>query len=244
MFPRVYGDAVATSTAAVTEPAKPRAGRRTTIALKMLMAGTGILFIGFLVLHMYGNLMAFGGQQTYDRYAEHLRTFLTPMLPYRGFLYVMEVVLVLALVGHAYAAFKLWKRAQDARPQRYLVRKAVKSSLSSRTMRWGGVALLLFVVFHILEFTLRVVTPGGDNDSPFLRMHNAMNLWWVFLIYAAAMVALGMHLHHGVWSASQTLGWTSSALSRRVAKTLGWVIALVITIGFILPPFFMLIGVL
>ncbi|WP_353648533.1 succinate dehydrogenase cytochrome b subunit [Nakamurella sp. A5-74] len=228
----------------MSKPAGPPKGRRTTVALKLLMAGTGIIFIGYVLLHMYGNLKAISGKESFDTYAEHLRTFGEPILPYSGLLWIIRAVLILSLVGHAYAAFKLWKRAQDARTQRYAVKKAVSSSLSSRWMRWGGVALLLFIVFHILQFTTRTITPGGDAGSPFDRLVNGFSLWWVFLIYLAAMFALAMHLHHGVFSASQTLGWTSSALSRRVARITGWVIALVISVGFTIPPFLILIGVI
>lgn len=210
----------------------------------MLMAGTGIIFIGYVLLHMYGNLKAISGRETFDTYAEHLRTIGEPILPYSGLLWIIRVVLLLSLVGHVYAAFKLWKRAQDARTQRYAVKKAVSSSLSSRWMRWGGVFLLLFIVFHILQFTTRTITPGGDEDSAFGRLVNGFSLWWVFLIYLAAMFALAMHLHHGVWSACQTLGWTSSALSRKVCKIAGWVIALVVSVGFTVPPFLILIGVI
>lgn len=219
-------------------------GRRTTIALKLLMAVTGAVFVAYVLLHMYGNLKAFGGREAYDTYAEHLRTLGEPLLPYSGALWVIRLVLILSLVGHAFAAFTLWNRANRARPQRYAVKKAVVSSLSSRWMRWGGTALLLFVVFHILQFTTRTITPGGDSDSPYVRLVNGFSLWWVFAIYALAMIALGMHLHHGIFSAAQTLGWTSSALSRRVARTAGVVVALVIAVGFILPPLFILIGVI
>ncbi len=208
------------------------------------MAVTGAIFVGYVLLHMYGNLMAFGGADVYNTYAHHLRTFLMPMLPYQGFLWVLRLVLVLALVGHVFAAFTLWNRAQKARTTRYAVKKAVAATLSAKWMRWGGVALLAFVVFHLLEFTTRTITPGGDSDSPFTRLTNGFSLWWVFLIYLVAMFALAMHLHHGIWSAAQTLGWTSSALSRRVAKTLGLTIALVVSVGFIVPPFLILVGVI
>lgn len=208
------------------------------------MAVTGLFFVLYVLLHMYGNLMAFGGAGTYNAYAEHLRTIGEPMVPYAGFLWVLRALLVLALIGHVYAAFTLWNRAANARPTKYAVKKAVGASLSSRWMRWGGVAILAFVVFHILEFTTRTITPGGDSNEPFIRLTNAFNLWWVFLIYLVAMVALFMHIHHGVWSASQTLGWTSSALSRRICKSVGLGLAAVISVGFTLTPLFILLNVI
>lgn len=208
------------------------------------MAVTGAVFVGYVALHMYGNLMAFGGQQTFDTYAHHLRTFGQPMLPYSGLLWVVRVVLVLSLVGHVYSAFKLWSRADRARSTKYAVKKATKATFSSKWMRWGGVALLLFVIWHILQFTTRTITPGGDSDSPYLRLVNGFSVWWVFAIYAVALFALAMHLRHGIWSACQTLGWTSSVLSARIVNAIAIAIAVIIPVGFVLPPFFILIGVL
>lgn len=242
---RGYGAEVSTNnTRAVPRPVGPPRGRRTTIALKILMAGTGIVFIGYVLAHMYGNLKAFGGRETFDTYAEHLRTIGEPLLPYAGLLWVIRVVLILSLVGHVFAAFKLWNRAQHARSTKYAVRKAVSSTISSKWMRWGGVALLAFIIFHLLQFTFRAVTPGGDADSPYLRLVNGFNLWWVFAIYVVALFALAMHLRHGIWSASQTLGWTSSALSRRISNLVAIGIALIVSIGFLLPPLFVLLGVI
>lgn len=235
---------VATSTTAGSRRTGLSRLLNTTVLLKIVMAGTGLIFIGYVLAHMYGNLMAFGGRQTYDDYAHHLRTLLMPMLPYSGFLWVMRLVLIGALVGHVASAFLLWNRAQKARTHRYEVKKAVSSSLSSRWMRWGGVALLAFVIFHLLQFTTRTITPGGDSDSPFVRLSNGFHLWWVFAIYVVAMVALAMHLHHGIWSACQTLGWTSSAKARTTAKRAGLAVAVIVAVGFILPPLMILTGVI
>jgi len=122
----------------------------TTIALKMLMAVTGLVFVVFVLLHMYGNLKAFAGHDAYNDYAEHLRTLGEPMLPYAGFLWLLRVVLVVALVVHVWAAVRLTLRARRARPVRYKVKKNTTSTLASRTMRWGGLALLLFLVWHLI----------------------------------------------------------------------------------------------
>ncbi len=91
-------------------------GVRTTIALKILMAVSGVIFIGFVLLHMYGNLQAFAGHDAFNEYAEHLRTFGQPMLPYTGLLWVIRIVLVVSLIVHVYAAVVLWRRARAARP--------------------------------------------------------------------------------------------------------------------------------
>ncbi len=222
-----------------------RTGRASTIALKLLMAVTGVVFVLYVLVHMYGNLMAFGGQETFDTYAHHLRELLTPMLPYGGFLWVMRVVLVASLVGHAGAAFALWSRANKARDQRYVVKKAVRATLSSRTMRWGGVALLAFVVFHLLHLTTHTIDPAGTGgDSPYLRLVEGFELWWVTLIYLVAMVALGMHLRHGAFSALQTLGLTSTKKRYRIAQGFGLTLAIVIAGGFSLVPLSVLVGII
>jgi succinate dehydrogenase / fumarate reductase cytochrome b subunit len=218
---------------------------RSTIALKLLMAVSGLLFILFVLLHMYGNLKAFAGHDAYNEYAQHLRTLGEPMLPESGFLWVLRVVLILALVVHVYAAVALWRRAGRARTQKYQVKRNRGSSFSSRWMRWGGVTLLLFLVWHLLNFTIgKVNVAGGATNDPFNLLVDSFGVWWLTLIYLVAMVALALHLHHGTWSAAQTLGLTSTAKSRRNAKTAGWVLAVVIAGGFSLVPLAVLSGII
>ncbi|WP_068105373.1 succinate dehydrogenase cytochrome b subunit [Nocardioides dokdonensis] len=218
---------------------------RSTITLKILMAGSGALFILYVLLHMYGNLKAFAGHDAFNEYAEHLRELGEPLLPYSGFLWLFRALLIIALVVHVVSAVVLWKRAQAARPVKYEVNKYKHSSLSSRTMRWGGVTILLFLVWHLLNFTIGKVNPtGGATTDPYNLMVDTFGLWWMTLIYLVAMLALGMHLHHGTFSAAQTLGWTSTAAARTRARALGWVLAVVVAGGFSLVPLFTLFGVI
>ncbi|NPC99051.1 succinate dehydrogenase cytochrome b subunit [Nocardioides sp. zg-DK7169] len=218
---------------------------RSTIALKLAMAVSGIVFIGYVLAHMYGNLKAFAGHDAYNSYAHHLREFGEPMLPYEGFLWIMRVVLILALVVHVGSAAALWRRANNARTVKYEVKKNKGSSLSSRTMRWGGLAILFFVIWHLIHFTIGKVNPaGGETNDPYNLMVESFDLWWMTLIYLAAMLALGMHLHHGTFSALQTLGFTNTATSRARARMAGWVVAVVIAGGFSLVPLFTLFGVI
>ena len=210
--------------------------------MKLVMAVSGALFVFYVIAHMYGNLKVFGGQQAFDDYSEHLRSLGEPILPYSGFLWVMRLLLVVALIAHVYAAFYLWSRAQGARNTRYAVKKAAAATVSSRFMRWGGVALLLFLVFHLLQFTTNTIRANGDYASPYQRLVAGFQVWWVVLLYVAAMVALGMHLRHGIWSAAQTLGWTSSARARNSANALAILVAVVVVAGFLLPPLSILFG--
>jgi succinate dehydrogenase / fumarate reductase, cytochrome b subunit len=210
--------------------------------MKLVMAVSGLLFVLYVAAHMYGNLKAFGGQQSFDEYAAHLRTLGEPILPGGGFLWVMRVILVVALVAHVYSAFYLWSRARGARATRYAVKKAAAATLSARFIRWGGLALLLFLVFHLLQFSTNTIRANGDYASPYSRLVAGFQVWWVVLIYVLAMVALGMHLRHGIWSASQTLGWTSTARARRTANLIAVIVAWVVSVGFLLPAVSIFLG--
>lgn len=222
--------------------------RRTTVALKILMAVTGAFFVFYVLAHMYGNLKVFGGQAAFDDYAHHLRTLGEPILPYSGFLWLFRMALLAALLGHAYSAFALWNRAGKARSQRYAVRAAGLAAWRSSAMRWGGVALLLFLVFHLVQFTVPKVNFNSSvseatiGTSPYQLVVASFALWWVVLIYLLALIALALHLHHGVWSAAQTLGWTGSPASRERAKLFATFLAALVAVGFALPPLAILFG--
>ncbi|MET3962908.1 succinate dehydrogenase / fumarate reductase cytochrome b subunit [Marmoricola sp. OAE513] len=223
---------------------------RSTVFLKILMAVSGFVFIGFVLGHMYGNLKAFQGQEKFDEYAHHLRVLGEPMLPHEGFLWIMRVGLILALIVHVYAAATLWKRAQRARTVKYQVKKHTGAIFASRLMRWGGVTLLLFLIWHLLEFTIVKVNVGDGatqidgHDSPYLLLVSSFDVWWLTVIYLIAMLALGAHLHHGVWSATQTLGLTGSVRTRKLAKRTAFGLAVLISGGFSLVPLGVLLGII
>lgn len=209
------------------------------------MAVSGLLFIGFVVGHMYGNLKAFAGEEAFNEYAHHLRELGEPMLPYEGFLWIMRVGLIVALVVHVVCAVILWKRAAKARPVKYAVKKNTGSSFSSRTMRWGGLTVLLFIVWHLLNFTIVKINPSNGStgdDNPYRLLVDTFDLPWMTAIYLVAMLALGLHLHHGTFSSLQTLGLTNSATSRARARTAGWIVAIVVAGGFSLVPLFTVFG--
>ncbi len=224
--------------------AGPVTARRTTVFMKLLMALSGALFVFYVLVHMYGNLKIFGGIAPFDEYALHLRTLLTPILPFGGFLWLFRALLVIALVAHAWSAFYLWSRAKGARTSRYVAKEAARVTLRSKTMRWGGVALLAFLVWHLLQFSILKfnVGSGATNGSEGLLVISSFQVWWVVLIYFVAMVALGMHLWHGVMSASQTLGWAVSPRAHARAQATATVVALVVSVGFMLPPLAILFG--
>ncbi len=230
---------------ATTTLVKGARASRSTITLKLLMAASGIIFIGFVLVHMYGNLKAFSGHDAYNEYAKHLRILGEPMLPREGALWIIRAGLIAALVVHVACAVALWRRAKKARTTKYVMKKNVASSFSSRWMRWGGLTLLLFIIWHLINFTIgKVNVTGGETNDPYNLLVDTFDTWWMTLIYLAAMLTLGLHLHHGVWSSAQTLGLTNNVRARRNAKGLGWILAVVIAGGFSLVPIFVLAGVI
>ncbi|MFW5469104.1 succinate dehydrogenase cytochrome b subunit [Knoellia sp. CPCC 206435] len=221
--------------------------RSTTIALKLLMAVSGLVFVGYLLLHMYGNLKALSGEESFNGYAEHLRTFGEPMLPYGGLLWIVRALLILSIIGHVYAAFALWSRAGSARRTKYA---AMKTASTTTWMRWGGVFLLLFIVWHLLHFTILKVSPNADRQgidvtaNPYQLVVASFQVWWMTAIYVLAMVALFQHLRHGVFSAQQTLGWTSTPKARARAHLAGLALAALIVVGFLIPPLSIAFGLI
>lgn len=230
-------------------------GRRTTVALKIAMAVTGLLFVLFLLMHMYGNLKMFLGPEAYDGYAHWMRTVLYPLLPHEGSLWVMRVVLAASIIIHVWAALTLWNRAGKARGQAYKVNTGKKitaiHSYTGSLMRWGGIALAFFIVFHLLQFTtLHVNAVGGTRADyvalgPYYRMFGSFQPenWWVYVIYLIAIAALSFHIHHGVWSALATLGLSRST-REKAYKAVADVVAIAIFVGFMITPTAILFGII
>jgi succinate dehydrogenase / fumarate reductase, cytochrome b subunit len=227
---------------AITSLTPAQKALQSTVALKALMAISGLIMIGYLLAHMYGNLKVFAGEAAFNEYAHHLRELGEPLLPHTGALWIIRAVLVASVLAHMYAAFVLWDRARKARGgvQRYRSRRGrtgVQRTYASFTLRWGGLVIALFVVYHLMHLTWNIVAPGGAAPEPYDRMVNGFQIWSVVLIYTVAMVAVGFHLRHGTWSALTTLGANVSSLARRRLNLLAYAVAGVVTIGFLLPPY-------
>jgi succinate dehydrogenase / fumarate reductase cytochrome b subunit len=211
------------------------------------MAVSGLLFIGFVLAHMYGNLRAFAGHDAFNDYAEHLRTFGTPMLPNAGFLTVMRLALVVALVVHVTCGVRLWRRANRARTVQYQVKKHTGAIPASLILRWAGVVIFLFLIWHLLQFTIVKIDVSGTGvevHDPYALMVASFEVWWMTLIYLAALTMLGAHLHHGFWAACQTLGFNGSARARAASRRFSLILALVITLGFAAVPVSVLLGII
>jgi len=213
------------------------------------MALSGLIFVGFVLGHMYGNLKAFSGETAFNEYAHHLREFGEPILPHEGLLWLMRLGLVVALVVHVWTGVALWRRARKARPVKYVVKKHTGAIPAARITRFAGVWILGFLIWHLLNFTIVKVNPSngetGDPDhNPYQLLVDSFDLWWMTLIYVVSMGFLGAHLHHGTWSALQTLGWTSTAQSRARAKTFALALAILVAGGFSLVPIAVVVGII
>lgn len=214
-----------------------------SILLKTVMAVTGLFFVAYLVLHMYGNLQILIGREAFDGYAHHLRVIGEGMIPENGVLWLARILLLASLVGHVWAAMTLWGRAGRARPKKYVgTKKTTYGTVYAKAMRWGGVAIFLFVIFHILHFTTQTITVAGEHASPAERVIGSFQVWWVVLIYVAAMIAVGMHLLHGIWGACMTLGLNTSLERAEQIRFISILVATIIVVGFLIPPFAILFG--
>ncbi|HEY0002142.1 MAG TPA: succinate dehydrogenase cytochrome b subunit [Actinoplanes sp.] len=213
------------------------------MALKILMAVTGLLLVGFLYAHMIGNLKIFFGGPTFDHYAHWLRTIGTPLLPQDWYLWIQRTGLTVAVVAHIVAATILARRARQARPVRYAHRPKVQGSYAARTMRWGGVLILLFVIYHILDLTTGTLNPVGEPGKPYANVvaDFAPGRWYVTLFYTLSIVAVGLHLRHGLFSAVRTLG-QQTARGERIARATALVLSLVLVVGYLAVPFAVLTG--
>jgi succinate dehydrogenase / fumarate reductase cytochrome b subunit len=217
--------------------------RRSSVALKIIMAITGILLVLFLYVHMAGNLKIFFGGATFDHYAHWLRTLGTPLLPNDWYLWIQRFVLTVAVIAHIVAATILARRARQARPVRYVHRPKVQGSYAARTMRWGGVIILLFVIYHILDLTTGTLNPVGDPQHPYANVvaDFAPKHWYATLFYTLSIVAVGFHLRHGIFSAVRTLG-QQTLRGERIAKASALVLSVVLVVGYLSVPFAVLTG--
>ena len=221
-----------------------RALFRTTIGLKITMALSGVVWVGFVIGHMLGNLKVYQGSEAFNHYAEGLRVFGDPFLAREQALWIARIVLIAALVVHVGSAWTLSRRSRAARDVEYRKREGIEFSRASRTMRWGGVALLAFIVYHILHFTLGTVHQDFVPGDAYHNLVAGFQRWPVSALYMAAMVALGLHLYHGTWSAFQTLGFGDGQdHERRWHRRLALAVALVVALGNLTFPVAVLTGI-
>lgn len=231
---------------------------RSAVGKKAVMAVTGVVLFGFVLVHLIGNLKLYEPGEYcaflnaagtcaskpipyLDAYGEFLRNLGTPALPASGALWIVRIVLLAAVVLHIWAAWQVTRMSRQARPRDYVSPSKRHTDYASRTMRWGGVIILLFVVYHLLDFTTGTVNPGFQAGQVRRNMLASFSVWYVSLFYIVAQVALGFHLYHGLWSLFQSLGWNHPRFNpwrKWFAHAFAWII----TIGNVSFPVAVLAG--
>jgi succinate dehydrogenase / fumarate reductase cytochrome b subunit len=223
---------------------------RLTVIKKLVMALSGLILLLFVVGHLAGNLKIFLGPEVFNHYASGLREVGSPFLAYEQFVWLNRLVLLAAVGAHGLAALQLRKLSVEARGVAYERRENISFSRVSHTMFWGGITLALFIVYHLAHLTVGVAhvdfqtitVDGHTHADAYANVVNGFQPFWVVLIYCAGVIALGLHLYHGIWSACQTLGLNHpkyNAVRRQVA--LG--VALLISLGYLSIPNAVMAGV-
>jgi succinate dehydrogenase / fumarate reductase cytochrome b subunit len=218
---------------------------RSTVGKKVIMAVTGLIGVGFVIVHMMGNLQVFVGAQRIDAYGHLLHG------PLAEVTWALRGVLLVAVALHVLMAWQLTQRAKAARPVAYMNREPQVTTLASRMMRWGGVLLLIFIVVHLLHFTSQTIDPAGWRGKTDADGYNdiygnvvaSFHIWWVSAFYVIAMIALGLHLYHGAWSSVRTLGYAKRS-NHPLKRNVALLVALIVWAGFTLLPVAVLSGVL
>lgn len=203
---------------------------RSAVGRKALMAASGIVLFGFVLVHMLGNLKLYQGPEKLNAYAEWLREVGSPLLPHSGLLWIARAVLLAAVGVHVVTAAQLTLRNWQARPQKYRQREVLEATYASRTVRWAGVIIGLYVVYHLAHLTFGWSQPDFIPGDVYHNVVSGFQIWWVSAIYIVAQIALGIHLYHGLWSMFQSLGWWKSSRPpdwrRRFAQVFAWIITL------------------
>ena len=171
------------------------------VGKKVVMGITGLIGVGFVIIHSLGNLLVFRGPAAINSYSHFLKS--TGEL-----LWGLRIVLIVAVILHVIAAAQLTRQSRAARPIAYTKQEHQAATVASRTMRWGGALLLVFIVLHVLHFTTGTIRPSGifSPDDVYANVVTSFRIWWVALFYVAAMLALGLHLFHGAWSSVRSIG--------------------------------------
>ena len=214
------------------------------IGKKVVMAVTGAVLILFVIAHLAGNLKIFSGQEEINAYSRFLREAGWPELGYGQLLWIVRIVLLVCAFLHIIAAIQLTRMNWQARPIGYESRRDVETTWGAVTMRWGGLLLAVFVVFHLFHFTGGLVgfQPGEfEHLMVYQNVVAGFSVWPISLFYIVAMGALSLHLDHGIWSMFQTFGW-ATVHNTKSLRTFSRIVAILIFAGFVSVPISVLAG--
>jgi succinate dehydrogenase / fumarate reductase, cytochrome b subunit len=207
------------------------------VGKKVVMGVTGLIGIGFVILHSLGNLLVFRGPEAINSYSRFLKN--TGEL-----LWALRIVLIVAVILHVIAAVQLTRQSRAARPIGYVKHESQVATIASRTMRWGGALLLVFIVVHILHFTTGTIRPAGvfSREDVYANVVTSFRIWWVALFYVVAMIALGLHLAHGAWSSVRSIG-ASAPSPRPLRRKISIAVAALVWVAFTAIPVAVFAGI-
>ena len=215
---------------------------RSAIGKKAVMAVTGVFLFGWILAHMLGNMKLYFGPEHLNEYAHWLTVMGGPLVPETYALWFVRGLLIVAVWLHIQAATQLTLMNRRARPLAYTNRDYVTANYASRTMRWGGVIILLFVIYHLLHLTTGTLHPSFVKNDVYHNVVSGFQVWWVSAVYIIANLALGLHLYHGLWSMFNSVGWSHEKFNRW-RRVFASAFALIITLGNISFPIAVLMGV-
>ena len=223
---------------------------RTDVGKKYAMAISGIMLLGFIVAHMIGNLHVFEGSHNgvfrIDQYGEGLRELGEPLFPRNFLLWALRLPLAGALIIHLHAAWALSRSNHAARGTKYQSpRTYLAANYASRTMRWSGIIVLLFLGWHLADFTfgLDAVNPDFEHGAIYNNMLASFSRWPVWVLYVVAQLALALHIWHGAWSMFQSLGVNNPRFNK-FRRTFANVFSAIVTLGFLAVPFGVAFGII
>lgn len=220
---------------------------RSTIGRKVIMALTGIIGILYVVGHMIGNLKVFFGPEDFNAYAEGLRTLGAPIFTHAEPLLIARIVLLIAVVLHVWSAYSLYQDSQRARSTSYAQHHKLRTTVASLYIRVGGVILLIFIIFHLAQFTWGIpgIHPDFIRGDAYHNLTSGLRSYFYLpaIFYLIAMVVLGFHLYHGTWSLFQTLGLNNQTYTKSL-RLLAWMVSIVVAGGFALIPLAVIFGVI
>ncbi len=212
----------------------------TAVGKKYVMAISGMVLMTYVLAHMIGNLKVYFGASSLDRYSAWLREVGEPALPREALLWGVRIVLLAAFAAHIVAAYQLTVINRQARPDTYRSKRDyVAASFASRTMRWTGIIVVLFVIFHLLDLTWGPANPDFVEGDPYHNVITSFERFPVAMVYIVANLALGVHLYHGAWSLFQSMGWT-----RPWRRQFATVFAAIIVAGNVSFPLAVMFGVI
>ena len=216
----------------------------TAVGKKFVVAVTGIIMAGFLVMHMIGNFKAFAGQEKLDHYAEYLREIGQDLFGHETVLWIFRFVLLAAVILHIVSIILITKQNRAARPVKYHVKKTFATTFSARMMIVSGVLLLIFILIHLAQFTLGWFEPTPfEEGKVYSNISQAFAVGWIACFYIFMMFIVCMHLYHGIWSFFQTLGLDNPDRNKPL-RALAVVVSIALFLGFSAVPFAFVTGMI